>query len=86
MVHELALDGTVVRLSSLSLPDDSDNSQVCMHSSNLHISLISIFFCFNFRVQRSVWRQCSLLRMWTSCKNCQKVWIRPSMLTLGWVK
>ena len=44
MVHELALNGSVVKLSSLSLPDDSDNSQVCMHSSNLHISLISIFF------------------------------------------
>ena len=42
MVHELALDGSVVRLTNLSLPDDSDNSQVRM----LH--QICIFIVLNF--------------------------------------
>lgn len=43
MVRELAVDGSVVRLTSLSLPDDgSDKSQVRMHSSNMHISLINL--------------------------------------------
>ena len=47
MVHELALDGSVVRLTNLSLPDDSDNSQVrmlyqiCIFIVSNYFSLVS---------------------------------------------